>query len=958
VNVPCPYCKHVLNLKSVKAGRFTPKCPKCTRTFALTVSADDPPKLTVKPLAPAAKGPAPAAAPPKPAAAPQGATGEWQPPSTAPADTGGATGEWQQPSAPPATTPGGATGEFQPPAAVPPTAAGQATGEYQSATPAPGPEAIPLHEPSAGSAVPTGATDVAAASSAPAKGTKVARKTRGDGRSDTLPPDAPASLGGYQLLKELGQGGMGTVYLARQVSLDRKVALKTMKRQWAENPRFLARFTREAYAAAQLIHHNVVQIYDIGEQGGVPYFSMEFVSGTDLAHLVQERGKLDVEEAVGYVLQAARGLKFAHDQGMVHRDIKPDNLMLNDLGVVKVADLGLVKTPGAVAAEDAAEEGAPAPQSAEITAAGVAMGTPAYMAPEQGSDAAHVDHRADIYSLGCTLYVLVTGRPPFQGKTAMEVISKHQCEPIVRPERIVERVPRDVSDILLKMLAKKPTERYADLGEVIRALEEFLGVTSTGPFTPQEEHARTLEKAAADFNAAPAIRLRTATAPIFLGIMGLVFLVMLFSGQALIASYVLGLTVFTTLFTFVVSGLHTRSHLFLKTRELVFDNSWTDWLTWVVGILLVVGLLIVLGKVWVWGLILLVSAGLAAVYNVAIDRKLEADRKEPLEKAEELLKVMRLRGLEEEALRQFVCKYSGNRWEEFYETLFGYEALLGARKLWGETGGRRAQHYAAWRDPVVRWVEGRQKARRAARERKLLEKLERKRLEATGVSAAEAKEKAREAAEDLVDQAAALKQEATTFRPAGQQESAASRRQRIAAMLARSSGSRRQKPRVSPVTLLFQTALGPKVRFLAGAVLLGLCLIWAQTNKLLDPEKAAQVVAQVKQGLESQDVASAVSEQSAANQMLKLLREAKPLPILPGALFNSFAPGVAGLLLILAALASNVRTIALCMAGAVVAFFGPLVPLHDLPFAMDLWLWPAAGVAVALLALVLRLLGR
>jgi hypothetical protein len=915
----------------------------------LTVSADDPPVLTAKPLA-AAPAKAPAAPAPAKAA----------PPATE------ATGEWQQPSAPqPPTAHAEATGEYHPTAAAssasapPPTAHSEPTGEWQPSTPTPVAPASSLHEPSAGSEVPSGPTDVAAAA-APARGSKAGGKAKGGGRADHLPADAPAAQGGYQILEQLGQGGMGTVYLARQVSLDRKVALKTMNRVWAENPRFLARFTREAYAAAQLAHHNVVQIYDIGEQDGVPYFSMEFVSGTDLSRLVKERGRLDVEEAVGYVLQAARGLKFAHDQGMVHRDIKPDNLMLNDLGIVKVADLGLVKTPAAVAAEDAAEEGGPAPQSANVTAAGVAMGTPAYMAPEQGSDAARVDHRADIYSLGCTLYVLVTGRPPFQGKTAMEVISKHQSEPIVRPERIVERVPKEVSNILLKMLAKKPGERYADLGEVIGELERFLGVQSTGPFTPKEEHARTLEQAARAFNAAPALRLRSAAAPIFWGVMLLLFLVSALSGQALIAAYVLGLTVFTTLFTFVVSGLHTRSHLFLKTRELVFENSWTDWLTWAAGALLVVGVLVLLGKAWVWGIVLLVAAGLAAVYHIAIDRKLEADRKEPLGKAEELLKVMRLRGLEEDALRQFVCKYSGNRWEEFYETLFGYEALLSARKLWGTTGGRRAQHYAGWRDPVIRWVEARQKARREARERKLLEKVERKRLEAAGLSAAEAKEQAREAAEDLVDQAATFKAEATAFRA---QAGAAPPRLRVGAMLAKPSGPRRQTARVSPVTLLFRTALGPKVRFLAGALLLGLCLMWAQKNGLLKTEDLAKVLAEHKQRLEGQDQAGAsAAEPVAARQMLDRLiaARANPLhvPMLPAALFNSFAPGVAGLLLILAALASNPRSIVLCMAGAAVALFGPLVPLGELPFAMDLWLWPAAGAAMALVALLLRLLGR
>ena len=160
------------------------------------------------------------------------------------------------------------------------------------------------------------------------------------------PMDVPAMLGGYRVLRELGRGAMGAVYLARQVSLDRNVALKVIQTRLAKNPTFIARFTREAYAAAQLTHPNVVQIYDLGCEGDIYYFSMEFVEGESLGALVQRDGKLDADTAVRYILQAARGLKFAHDQGLVHRDVKPDNLLLSQHGVVKLADLGLVKTVG------------------------------------------------------------------------------------------------------------------------------------------------------------------------------------------------------------------------------------------------------------------------------------------------------------------------------------------------------------------------------------------------------------------------------------------------------------------------------------------------------------------------------------------------------------------------------------------------------------------------------------
>ncbi len=163
---------------------------------------------------------------------------------------------------------------------------------------------------------------------------------------------AGAVLGGYRILKELGRGAMGAVYLARQLSLDRQVALKVIQAQWAGQPTFVARFMREAYAAAQLTHHNVVQIYDLSSSGQTNFFSMEFVEGRSLAEVVDKQGRLPPAEAIGYVIQAARGLEFAHRHGMIHRDVKPANLLLNDQGIVKVADLGLVKTPQLLESEE------------------------------------------------------------------------------------------------------------------------------------------------------------------------------------------------------------------------------------------------------------------------------------------------------------------------------------------------------------------------------------------------------------------------------------------------------------------------------------------------------------------------------------------------------------------------------------------------------------------------------
>jgi serine/threonine protein kinase len=780
-------------------------------------------------------------------------------------------------------------------------------------------------------------TDAVGASAKSKAPTRTQAKKKLPGKE--LAADAPKALGGYEILKQLGKGGMGTVYLARQVSLDRPVALKTMNSEWAADPRFLTRFTREAYAAAQLTHHNVLQIYDIGEDKGTHFFSMELVEGSNLGDLVKKSGKVDVEAAVGYILQAARGLKYAHDQGMVHRDIKPDNLMLNVHGIVKVADLGLVKTPQAAAQEEAAETGQAPPESAEVTAAGVAMGTPAYMAPEQSLNAAGVDQRADIYSLGCTLYALVTGRPPFQGKSALEVMSKHQTEPIIPPEKIVKHVPPEISGVVLKMLAKKLEDRYQDLAEVITDLEQFLGVKTTGPYSPKQEDVDALESAAKKFNEAPAARIRGILVPAFLGACILVAIVCFLFGAPRIAISCLGLGLFTGLFGFIACGMNNRSHLFQKTREMVFGNTWMDWTTWFVAVLLFVAVFLFLNMLHWWVGIFIIAAGLAATYFFIVDGPSGKQRQEPLEEVEKLLKSLRLKGVDEEALQQFVCKYAGERWEEMYEALFGYEALVQARQLWSRSAtGRARPRFAPWREPILRWIEARQKSRKEARERRHLAKVERKALEAQGVSAAEAKARAEAAAESMVEQAEALKaelkQEATVAPESGRVV-----RPRRAALLAGRPGYRisdeprppkRRKPLMKQ---LFDTLLSPKVRFLAGAVLLGLCLMWATSgdNRLHESESWSEFTTKID--------------------------KAKPYittGTLVDSLLNSITLGISGLLLIIGALLSEPKLIGVLLIGAIVMFFLPLVPLEGVGIDRTLLYGIAGGGALVLGAILGR----
>ena len=227
------------------------------------------------------------------------------------------------------------------------------------------------------------------------------------------PPERRFQGPGYEVLGELGRGGMGIVYLARNVLMDRREVLKVVNKELLDKPGVAERFLREIRSAAMLRHNNVVQAYSAIQAGELLLFAMEYVDGEGLDRVVQRQGPLPIPYACHYISQAALGLQHAHEHQMVHRDVKPQNLILSRQGkkhVVKVLDFGLAK---------AKREGEAV---TELTGVGAMMGTPTYMAPEQAQDAASADIRADIYSLGCTLYFLLTGAPPFTGKSAFAIL--------------------------------------------------------------------------------------------------------------------------------------------------------------------------------------------------------------------------------------------------------------------------------------------------------------------------------------------------------------------------------------------------------------------------------------------------------------------------------------------------------------------------------------------------------
>ena len=269
-------------------------------------------------------------------------------------------------------------------------------------------------------------------------------------------------LGKYKLLGHIGTGGMSSVYLAEHMLMRRQRAIKVLPKGRVGDSSYLERFHREAQATAALEHSNVVRAYDVDNEGDTHYLVMEYVKGRDLQNIVNEDGALSYEQAADYIAQAARGLAYSHKEGLIHRDVKPANLLLDEEGVIKILDLGL-----ALFAED---------ENASLTILHNenVLGTADYLAPEQAINSHEVDRRVDIYALGCTFYFALTGHAPFNEGTLAQRIARHQTQmpPDIRDDR--PDCPRALVNICVKMIQKKAEDRYQSCGEVVAALESWL----------------------------------------------------------------------------------------------------------------------------------------------------------------------------------------------------------------------------------------------------------------------------------------------------------------------------------------------------------------------------------------------------------------------------------------------------------------------------------------------------
>jgi serine/threonine protein kinase len=268
---------------------------------------------------------------------------------------------------------------------------------------------------------------------------------------------AAHQIPGYKIVGKLGAGAMAVVYKARQLSLNRMVAIKILPKRFSENPEYVERFYKEGQAAGRLNHHNIVRAIDVGEAGGYHYFVMEYVEGKTIADDLAAGKVFEEAEALDIIIQVAKALAHAHACSLIHRDVKPKNIMISTNGTVKLADMGLARETTDIEAAQ--------------SEAGKAYGTPYYIAPEQIRGKIDIDGRADIYGLGATLYHMLTGRVPFMAEDSADVMRKHLREKLIPPDHINTSLSAGVSEVIEIMMAKRKEKRYNDIEELLTDLE-------------------------------------------------------------------------------------------------------------------------------------------------------------------------------------------------------------------------------------------------------------------------------------------------------------------------------------------------------------------------------------------------------------------------------------------------------------------------------------------------------
>jgi serine/threonine protein kinase len=959
MKIKCPECQAVLSLGDPKPGGYRPRCKQCGKTFVLKVSSDNPPKVAVgrdRESTPSTASNSQAKATSTSAATPatEATMDATMDSAVKPAGVGKSVAQQRtqnaqtpaRTSAPVAGTMVDATmdatmdqGSAKQGDTIrdrrPVDAANRTQGANLDETMAPSTTADQTMDNSSASTAPSqrSATRVST-SKVTVKQSVSALKSSGPQASVNEDASMPQKLGGYRLLKTLGRGAMGAVYEAKQVSLDRLVALKTIRDRLVNHPSALARFTREAYAAAQLNHHNIVQIYDFGEDSGQHYFSMERVDGLALNEVIRDNGPLEARLAATYVLQAARGLQHAHDRGMVHRDIKPANLLLSHEGVVKVADLGLVKVPDQLDISDAKEPGTvSAGSGTQVTMMGTAVGTPAYMAPEQSTDATSVDHRADIYSLGCTLYYLLIGKPPFEASEVSALLAQHAQDPVPKVCPTHPHIPQIIDTILQRSMEKKASDRYQSLAEMIRDLESFLGIQSGASYSPSVADADAwATNAKAFFASAPMARLRPL---MLLGLIGLSIVMLLATPWIGFKFLLMGpaCLIVAIMLSLFLQASHGESPLLIAIRSWIGTLGLVDWVYAGAAAVLLIAVALFAG----WWLGLLVGVILGAIagaaYHYGLRMPIHSARQPSLEQAEKMIRTFRVSGADEEGLRAFVARYSGRSWSELFSAVFGYDALLKMQTT-SSSEASIPKPPASFQQWLVNRIAKRVTENQQALDQAKLSKVEKKALLSEGVSAAEANERAWQMAAAVIDSA--------KIAPGLDQAAANAqlKRDRMKAMLAEARSGKYAKRRdpLAPVKLL----IGAQLRLIAGIALLSLLAMWGHRSGLLSGEQLSSVTKSFSSGeVNLNDVGQTLrtSVQAATSG-----GDTAEVPRLLGAHLVSVA--LAGFFLTASAFVSGWRMTPFAFVGAAICLWGASFGIPDIGPVPGYLIAAAAGIGV------------
>jgi eukaryotic-like serine/threonine-protein kinase len=731
------------------------------------------------------------------------------------------------------------------------------------------------------------------------------------------PRDLPGIIGGYRVLRELGRGRLGPVVLARHRPSGELVALRVLKPEWACLPKYVSRLTRAAFAAAQVEHPNLVRLKDFGEASGRVYFASEFVDGTTLADRVKGQGALAPRDAVAFVLQAARALRFVHAQGLTHGAVTPGNLLVDRAGVTRLSDLGLVKTPVSVDEEDAREKTGP-----------IALGA------NPQADAFAEAVRDDVKGLGLALARLLTGAPGRTDPTSL----------------ISAGLPMNLVELVRSLLGKEPSG-LADMGQAVAALERFLNAKGPAATAPTEEHGRVLAECLAAFRASPSAKLRARIIQGSAAGCAAVVLLCLLARLPLVAGSFLGLGLMTALAYFVIDGVSRCTDLFTRVRALILASRGVDWLSGVAGLVLFLAALVVFQLQWAWLAFGVLAVILALALHQMVDRKVDSERRGAVEEAEAVLRGLRLQGVSEEANRRFVRASAGDDWEEFFEALFGYPAKLAAREP-SERGlrGLLGKRYGRWRDAIRSWVEARLQVRRQARETVLLQAIEERGFVAEGINLLTARRRAWRTSAAMVAVSSEIRAAATGSEETEHPSVASAIRQAIETP--ENVLVERERGLIGPETSRVRDVLtGPRTRFLLGSALVAGFLLWVHQNGIISGDQIKDVATKA---IEQPDPLQAIRD-ARIDVRIPARAEALDLPFLPrvvGNLFQSINPGVAGLILIISALVRGVRVGLFALPGAAIVLIGPALGLPGMGPLRAETASLALGAGVAILGLV------